>query len=147
MAFRPTAQLTLAADAELVRWSSFDRSTLNLRRGAPQAGFSNILLDFRWEDSWSIKFGVEYKVSEEFSLRGGYAFVETPVPGLTVNPGNPDSDQHNFSMGFGYKIRKWDFDFFYIAGFFSDRRSNNAILSGTYQSFTHYAGLSIGQKF
>jgi long-chain fatty acid transport protein len=93
--------------------------------------------------------GGEYKVSEKLSLRAGYAFVETPVPGLTLNPGNPDSDQHNITVGFGYKIRKWDVDVdaFYIAGFFHDRKINNAILSGTYQSFTHYAGFSIGQKF
>jgi long-chain fatty acid transport protein len=147
VAFRPTARLTLAADVEWVRWSSFDQSTLNLRRGAPQAGFSNIPLDFRWEDSWQIKFGGEYKVNEKLSLRAGYAFIETPVPGLTLNPGNPDSDQHNITVGFGYKIRQWNLDFFYIAGFFHDRRINNAILSGTYQNFAHYGGFSVGQKF
>jgi long-chain fatty acid transport protein len=147
VAFRPITQLTLAADVEWVRWSSFDRSNLNLTRGVPQAGFSNILLDFRWEDSWQIKFGGEYKVSEKLALRAGYAFVETPVPGLTLNPGNPDSDQHNITVGFGYKIRQWTVDAFYIAGFFHDRKINNAILTGTYQSLAHYAGFSIGQKF
>jgi long-chain fatty acid transport protein len=147
VAFRPITQLTLAADVEWVRWSSFDQSTLNLTRGVPQVGFANIPLDFRWEDSWQIKFGGEYKVSENLALRAGYAFVETPVRGLTLNPGNPDSDQHNFSVGFGYKIRKWEVDAFYIAGFFHDRRINNAILSGTYHNLTHYAGFSVGQKF
>lgn len=147
VAFRPNARLTLAADVEWVRWSSFDQTMLNLKRQVPPARFSNIPLDFRWEDSWQIKFGGEYKVNEKLSLRAGYAFVETQVPGLTLNPGNPDSDQHNITVGFGYKIRKWEVDAFYIAGFFHDRRINNAILSGTYQSFAHYTGFSIGQKF
>ncbi|MBM4300804.1 MAG: hypothetical protein FJ121_04630 [Deltaproteobacteria bacterium] len=78
VAFRPTAKLTLAADVEWVRWSSFDQTMLNLKRQVPQARFFNIPLDFRWEDSWQIKFGGEYKVSEKLSLRAGYAFVETP---------------------------------------------------------------------
>ena len=120
---------------------------LNLKRQVPQARFFNIPLDFRWEDSWQIKFGGEYKLNEKLSLRAGYAFVPTPVPGATLNPGNPDSDQHNICAGLGYKIRQWTVDAFYIAGFFHDRRINNAILSGTYQSFAHYTGLSIGQKF
>jgi long-chain fatty acid transport protein len=147
VAIRPTTQLTLAADVEWVRWSSFDRSTLHLSPGVPQAGFSHIPLDFRWEDSWQIKFGGEYKVNEKLSLRAGYAYVETPVPGLTLNPGNPDSDQHNITVGLGYKIRQWTVDAFYCAGFFHDRRINNPILSGTYQSLAHYAGFSIGLKF
>ncbi len=33
------------------------------------------------------------------------------------------------------------------AGFFYDRKINNAIPSGTYHSFAHYAGFSIGEKF
>jgi long-chain fatty acid transport protein len=147
VAFRTTAKWTLAADVEWVRWSSFDQSTLNLKRQVPPARFSNIPLDFRWEDSWQIKFGAEYKVNEKLSLRAGYAFIETPVPGSTLNPGNPDSDQHNITLGFGYKIRQWQVDAFYIAGFFHDRKINNTILSGSYSSFAQYTGFSVGQKF
>jgi long-chain fatty acid transport protein len=147
VAFRPTAKLTLAIDVEWGRWSSFDRMTLDLRHEIPQARFSDIPIDFNWEDSWNIKFGAEYRVSDRFAIRGGYAFLENPVPAKTLNPGTPDSDSHNFTVGFGYKLRKWVIDVSYVAGLYHDRKVNNAILSGDYKSFAQYAGLSIGYKF
>ena len=147
IAYRPTENLTLGIDAEKGGWSSFDRADIDLENEIPEAGFSDISTRLDWHTAWIIKIGADYKVNEKLSLRGGYAYVETPVPEHTLDASNPDSDQHNFCVGFGYKMKKLFIDVFYISAFYKDRTVKNSILSGTYENFSHYFGFSIGKKF
>jgi len=147
IAYKPATGLTLAFDVEWVKWSRFDQQTLDFKNEVPAAGFSDILIDFDWDDQWLIKFGLEYYLTENFALRTGYAFVETPVPDHTLSPANPEADGHNFSIGFGYKIGKWIVDGFYQAEIFKDREVNNDILSGEYKNICHFFGLSVGYRF
>lgn len=147
IAYRPTGKLTFGLEAERVGWSSFDTMDIDYADEVPLAGFSDSSTDMDWEDSWLIKVGMDCKLNDILSLRGGYAYVETPVPEHTLNPGNPDSDQHNFSIGFGYKIRRVVIDAFYMAGFYKDRKVDNDILSGKYESLVQYIGLSMGYRF
>jgi long-chain fatty acid transport protein len=86
-------------------------------------------------------------MNEKISIRAGYAYIETQVPEHTLDASAPDSNQHNFSVGFGYRIKTMVMDFFYMAGFFEDRKVKNTVLSGTYENFNHYFGFSIGKKF
>lgn len=134
-------------DLEQIRWSSFKRAELTLLNKVPAAGFSDSSVALDWRDIWTIKAGAEYRVNDSLALRGGYAYVATPAPGYTLEAGNPYSTQHNFSLGFGYKLKNMTLDFFYMAGFYTDRTVSNNILSGKYGNFVHYAGLSIGQRF
>ena len=113
IAYKPTARLTLGFDVEWLKWSRFDRQTLDFKHEVPSAGFSDILIDLDWDDQWLIKFGLEYDLNENFAIRAGYTFVETAVPERTLSPANPDADAHNFSIGFGYKTGKWIVDGFY----------------------------------
>jgi long-subunit fatty acid transport protein len=54
---------------------------------------------------------------------------KSPVPDRTLSPDNPDSDQHNLAIGFGYKTGKFVIDLFYNIGIFVDRKVTNPILS------------------
>ncbi len=145
--WKPATRLTLTFDVEWVRWSRFNQQIIDFTNEVPAAGFSDILVDLDWNDQWLIKFGLEYYLNENFALRMGYAFVETPVPEHSLSPANPDGDGHNLSIGFGYKTGKWLFDAFYTIEIFQDRDVNNDILSGGYESIAHFIGFSIGNKF
>jgi long-chain fatty acid transport protein len=147
IAYRPTDKLTVALAVEKVGWSSFKNAEIDFEKEVPQAGFTDSSTPLDWKDSWVLEVGAEYKANERLSLRGGYVHVPTPVPEKTLDAANPDSNQHNFCVGFGYKLKTIVLDFFYVAGFFEDRKVHNTILSGTYENFTHYAGFSIGKKF
>ena len=147
IAYRPTEKLTFAFDLEKGGWSSFDKAEINLEHEIPEADFTDNSTPLDWNTAWIIKIGTEYKVNEKLSLRGGYAYVESPVPEHTLDAGNPDSDQHNFCMGFGYRTKKLILDFFYIAAFYEDRTVKNALLTGKYENFSHYFGVSVGKKF
>ncbi len=145
-AYSATPKLLLAADVELVRWSSFKRMDLNIGLEAPPALVdSSAPLD--WKDSWQLKIGAEYTVSEALALRAGYAFINTQVPDQTLEPGNPDADQHNISIGFGYRDSPFTLDGFYNVSLYRDRSVRNGILSGTYENVAHFFGVSIGRIF
>jgi long-chain fatty acid transport protein len=138
---------TVAFDVELVRWSSFDREDVDLEKEVPAAGVTDGEKVFEWKDSWQYKIGMEYRATRQLSLRTGYALIKHFVPERTLSPGNPDADQHNFAIGAGYKMNDWIVDAFYNAGFFEDRTVDNDILSGKYETFIHYAGISVGYTF
>lgn len=147
IAYRPNEKLILALDAELVRWSSFDTIEIDFKKEVPETGFTDSTAELDWKDIWVIKAGAEYRMNEKIALRCGYAYGKNPVPDRSLEPSNPDSDQHNFSVGAGYKFDKWIIDFFYDAAFYEDRNVTNTILSGAYENFTHYTGFSVGYRF
>ena len=139
--------MTVAIEFEYGGWSSFDNAELKLEREVPEAGFVDSYTPLDWNNAWIAKIGAEYKVNDKLSVRGGYAYVETMVPEHTLDAGNPDSDNHNFCIGFGYKMKSLVLDLFYIADFYEDRTVRNNILRGEYENFAHFAGFSIGKKF
>jgi long-chain fatty acid transport protein len=146
IAYFPDDRLVIAFDVELVRWSTFKQSDLDLDDEVPAAGITDVSMPLDWKDSWQFKTGIDYMVSETLSLRGGYAFINTPAPEHTLCPANPDADSHNFTIGSGYRTGKWTLDFYYMFGYYEDRKVNNNILSGEYENTMHSTGLSIGYR-
>ena len=59
---------------------------------------------FNWGDTrfWSI--GAEYKLSDAFTLRGGYAYDETPTTFHTRTPRLPDEDRRWYSLGLTWNV-------------------------------------------
>jgi long-subunit fatty acid transport protein len=139
--------VTLSLEANWFWWSVLSQTTLNLKTEIPAAGLTNTPLIFNWRDSLVIMAGVDYKISDRLSLRGGYVYQQATVPASTLNPGNPDSDQHYLSVGFGYGLGKWVIDGFYAVGFYVDREVDNTILPGKYHSLTNLGGVSVGYRF
>ncbi|MBM4338571.1 MAG: hypothetical protein FJ110_03405 [Deltaproteobacteria bacterium] len=147
IAYRPTKRWTLGFDVEWIDWSRFSKSRLDIEREVPAAGFTDASTDLRWGSQWLFKFGIEHLLNEKWALRGGYVYGKSPVPERTLSPDNPDSDQHNIGLGFGYKGKKYVFDFYYNATFYADRKVTNPILSGKYESLIYAVGFSLGYRF
>jgi long-chain fatty acid transport protein len=147
IAYRPAKDWTLSFDLEWFGWSSFKEAELKIEDEIPEANFTDSSAPLDWKDVWTVKAGGEYQMTEMLSLRAGYAYIQTQVPEHTLDAYTPDSNQHNFSLGLGYRLNSLILDFFYMAGFFEDRNVNNAVFSGTFENFVHYTGFSIGKKF
>jgi long-chain fatty acid transport protein len=142
-----STKLVFAADVELVRWSSFKKMEVNIVQEVPAAGVTDAVTPLDWKDSWGFKIGGEYRMSDSIALRAGYAFINTPVPDHTFEPGNPDADQHNVSIGMGYRTGNWRIDGFYQIGIFQDRTVQNAVVDGEFRNIMHYLGVSVGRTF
>lgn len=146
-AWQPVSTWLIALDFEWVGWSRFGRSSLDFDDEIPAVGIVDQTQELNWKDVWQIKLGIEYQFTNSLAIRGGYAYVDSPIPDETLSPANPDAAQHNFSLGCGYRPNRWTIDAFYTAGFYEDRSVENDVLDGTYENFTHYVGMSVGYRF
>jgi long-chain fatty acid transport protein len=147
IAYKPTKDWIIGFDLEWFGWSSFKNAKLDMDNEIPEANFTDSTALLDWKDILTVKAGAEYKMNEKLALRAGYAYIETQIPDHTLDASAPDGNQHNFSLGVGYRMDTIVLDFFYMAGFFEDRKVKNTILSGEYENFNHYFGFSVGKKF
>lgn len=147
IAYKGLRNITLTADAEQIRWSSFRNQKLNLAREVPPVA-TDSSTPLLWRNIWTLRAGIEVALSAETALRGGYAYVPSPAPGRTLSPAAPDGTMHHFSVGTGHKLHGGlSLDVFYTLGVAGKRSVDNAILSGSYRNTTHYAGVSVTHAF
>lgn len=105
LAVKPLEDLVLTADLQWTGWSglkSLDTEYLdpfwNLMMS--EAGNDSIRLD--WKDRWQLRFGLEYRLSPQFSLRAGYYSDPSPAPDYTMNILLPSFDFQSLNAGIGY---------------------------------------------
>jgi long-chain fatty acid transport protein len=146
ISYAPDNRWLFALDMEYLGWSSFATQRFDYDNEIPSGGLTDNSVNLDWDDSLQLKVGVEYKKTDNLFIRGGYAFIPTPVPGHTLNPSNPDADQHNFFIGLGFVDKNMTFDFFYNLGLNKKRKGNNYI-AGAYDSQWHLLGASMNYKF
>ena len=101
------SQLQLLGDVTWTEWSRIDRLPLR-RTSGPLVGTPLGTLDtlvFNFDDSWRFSVGANYKWTNQWTLRAGYAFDESPVPNAeTRSVRLPDEDRHWFSLGATYQL-------------------------------------------
>lgn len=95
--------VTLLGEVEWTRWSRLDELRADFAN-PPQGDdvtFKN------WEDTWFVAAGAEWAVDREWTLRGGVAYDQSPVPTETRNPRIPDTDRTWLGLGAGWQPMSW----------------------------------------
>lgn len=94
-------------DVDYTGWQSVRNLDVRLSNGI------TIPFPQNWRSTYTLMVGTEYKwlkprVLPEWNitLRGGYAYSQTPIPNRTFNPFIPDSDNHAISMGLGFLCKE-----------------------------------------
>ena len=88
---------SIMAEAQKTYWSSFDDLTIKGRYRLLSVTNEN------WKDAWFYSIGASYRLDEQWKLRFGFAFDQTPNNDYTRTPRIPDSDRLWFSTGVEYK--------------------------------------------
>jgi long-chain fatty acid transport protein len=146
-------KLTLNADFGYTWWSSYYKLTVN---SATVPG-GTLTQEKHWKDVWNLRIGGQYKLSDQWKLRAGYLYDQSPVQEEWFDSRVPDSDRQGVSIGAGYAVGNITVDVAYLYLRFNDRTINDSTsdnlttnpssLNGTYKSDGHLAGLTIGYKF
>lgn len=89
---------TLSGDFEWTKFSAFDQLPVNFE--GPASGSSRSLIE-DYNNSWSIRAGVEHGFASGIKGRAGFAYVKSPAPDATVTPLLPDQDRRNYTLGLG----------------------------------------------
>ncbi len=159
-AFNLTDKLTLTADIHYVLWSSYDEFTVDVDVTVPPpVTVDDMVVEENWEDSFLFRVGLQYQMTENLVLRGGFLYDETPQPVETMDPILPDSNRWAITAGFGYRVGNIVIDAAYQYEPFQDRTSPNREIYldnpipginagvGNYSTTAHLFGVSFGFVF
>ena len=90
---------TVMAEIAWTNWSRFQE--LRIRFDNP-AQPDDVTLA-QWDDAMFYSLGATYRASDNWRIRGGLAFDESPVPDSTRNPRIPDEDRLWVALGASYR--------------------------------------------
>lgn len=90
-----TDQLRVYADMIWTDWSSLEALELDYENPAQP----NSVEELNYQDAGRYSLGLDYEVFPNWTLRGGYAFDESPVQPNSRSARIPDNDRHVFALG------------------------------------------------
>lgn len=141
-----TDRLRLEVNIEWIQHSLFDELPLDAENNQVLLPQSTIEAD--WDDNWTYGIGADYMLNENWVLRGGFIYLETPIPSQTMLPTIAEEDQGVISVGFGYRKGDHRFDAAYAYGLFDGRdvrNNDNPAFNGDYDFEAHLIGVSYGR--
>ncbi len=143
-----TDAVRVEAMVEWLDWSRQEELKLDIGRNQPLLPEDTLRYD--WEDTWTFQVGADWRVAPEWSLRAGYAFLESPVPDATYTPILSDADRHLLTLGLGFARGAHRVDTALALSFADDRevRDNvNPAYNGTYEVTPDLVGLTYTYTF
>jgi long-chain fatty acid transport protein len=151
-AFRPIQKLKLEADVEWVNWDTLNKVLIHSANPSFDAATApSATVPFDWKDTFSYRFGTEYQLSEQWTVRAGYVFWDNSVPDSTFSPLLPDSDLHSFACGVGYAAKRWGVDVGYQYNLWESRTVrgsvNSPFVDGKWNPQSHAIILTTWLKF
>lgn len=127
-------KLTLSFDAVWTEWSTYANNDIKFDSfpGSIAPGKKGTAKKKKdWDDVWSFRLGASYQLNENWVLRAGYMYDNTPDNDRYRSPEMPDSDRNMFALGFGYSKDHWGFDFGYSYLIFKNSRAGKNAAGGS----------------
>ncbi|UIP85024.1 OmpP1/FadL family transporter [Pseudomonas phenolilytica] len=147
---------TLYAGAMWTRWSRFEAIVIENESlpGPLQGGSLDPIIEEQdWHDTWSYALGAAFKLNQQWTLRSGLAFDQSPTNNTHRSPRIPSGDRTAVSFGVA-----WDptedvtVDLAYSYLWEEDtkiRRSSptRGVYNATYENSAHGFGASLSYRF
>lgn len=133
-----TDDIRVEANVEWLEWSSTQSQVANLGANG------SLTIPQNWDDTFTVNIGCDWQLDENWVVRAGYAFIESPIPDSTITPLLPDADRHALSLGFGYSTGGHTIDMAYTFSIYEDR---GMTASGTYDIDSDLLGLTYSYSF
>lgn len=147
--FMPTESFTIAADVQRVNWSAYESLRFDYAAAVNGSNFTENARNY--EDAYIYRLGLQYKVTDAFSLRAGAYLDQSPVQDGYLTPETPDADARGLSAGLGYRFGEnfqVDASFLYINKKERTDLSNlSGGIGGTYKAVAYIPGLALSYKF
>jgi len=149
VAYQPTEKLTIVTDLDWINWGAFEDYDFDFKDETPYLRDSPKPRD--WEDTFAFRLGAEYWLADQYAIRAGYIFDQSPIPDKSLGPELPTGDRQAITVGFGYKRNNLSIDLSYNRLFVEDRSVDESIRDpqplGDYESSANIFGISIGYAF
>lgn len=138
-----TDTLRAEFDAEWLEFSVYQNLTIE------DTSLGSITAPQKMKDTWTFAVAGEWDFATNWTVRGGYKYLNAPTPDATYSMLGPDENQGVLSVGLGYETDHHTFDFGYSIGLFNGRTVRGSANSpdGTYDYDIQVIALSYGYKF
>jgi long-chain fatty acid transport protein len=147
VAYSPIKKLTIAFDAAMVGWKSFDTLTFDYATNTPT--LADTKSSRNYQNTSAFRLGGQYNVTSKFDVRAGIKYLKSPIKDGYVSPDVPDADHVSYSLGVGYKFNSHftvDASFTYESMSRTDTNLESQ-LNGTYKTNIYIPGISINYNF
>ncbi len=111
--FAPYPELRVELDAAWQKWSDVSASKVRFGPGGLDINSAETRRFGNWDDTLSLRLGVEGDLSDQVSLFGGISREESPVSGSAVTPAFPRGDAMVYAVGATYNFPQISFDLGY----------------------------------
>lgn len=140
--WRPSPKWNFEVDVEWTDWSKADQLQINSDTPLP-------VVPLGWRDSYYYEFGVTRYFENGWSVSGGYVFNGSAMPDQYYNPIVTDVDKHFFSVGAGFRGKRWSFDVAYQFGYGPQHTVQGSAtgVDGKYDFVSHALSTTVGFHF
>jgi long-chain fatty acid transport protein len=139
-----------ALQGDWINWKDGFQTLPVMLRGGNNALINSLVdstslndgVPLEWKDQFSVRAGFERALTENVSVRGGFAHANNPVPSSTLSPLTAAILSNQISTGIGWRHGRMNFDAAYSfdptakAGV-----AQSALLSGEYDNSTVKVGI------
>ncbi|WP_456392318.1 OmpP1/FadL family transporter, partial [Persephonella sp.] len=92
ISYKPLKTTVIDVTYERTFWSRYKRLDFNFEFPALESSTIGQPKDKYWHDTDTIRVGIRHRLNEEFTVMGGIAYDETPIPQRTLGFELPDSN-------------------------------------------------------
>ena len=145
------------ADVTWTRWTRFQEFDVTNPAGGPSHNY----VPMNWQDTWALSLGTSYQLNNQWQLRAGYMFDESPVTNATRTVRSPDANRNWFTFGANWTLSdnmNVDLAYAYVKlqdGTINEKKYKEegvvdptyGIISGSYSSGSHILGAQLNYKF
>ncbi len=149
VAWDATDRLTLSAGAIYTTWHLYKDLVISLDEPAV-FGRDTLVSAKRWNDTWRASVGADYRLSDEWTLRAGYTWDQSPINSTTVDYLVPGDNRHILAVGAGWARGAWAVEGSYFYEFVDDfdvrGRPANGVFDGSFTGAKgHALALSVSR--
>lgn len=129
-----------------VRWTQWSKSFQEFKMESSGPG-SLAVHPYEWRDSWTVSAGADYYLNDNWTLRFGTAYDQSPAKSK-ANRSNriPDANRIWLSTGFSYETDNWQIDAG-IAHLFMQKAHVEIGTPAEYSSYSNMYSLNFQYKF
>ena len=113
ISFRPTDNLLLAFDLQMIFWGTYNKLVLNFtdvtvpfehpQYGPIDAPFTSQTSQKNYDNVFTYRLGAQYTLIPQLDLRLGVYYDESPVTDDYLTPESPSTDKFGTTVGFSYR--------------------------------------------
>jgi long-chain fatty acid transport protein len=139
-------RFSFGVNASYTHWSSFKVLAINYANPL-QAAYNSAQV-FDYKNTWFGSIGGDYRLDNQWTLRAGFAYDQTPTSDATRDPKVPDNSRKWLSVGVGYQASEnLRFDAAFVHLFVDDAKINDVSptfdsLNGTFKVYGNVLAVS-----